>query len=118
MVGMRRRPNFPQKKPMSKNARVKLLLSSIFALFACLPATGFVYGLVICDCGHDIFGQTLGRVFVGFVEAFLTSITLGKPWNNEGGTSSTNIRPFVVLGFSLIATTIYFLLGRSGKKKS
>ncbi len=103
---------------MSKNAQVRLLLSSIFALFACLPATGFVYGLVVCDCGHDFFGQTLGRVFVGFVEAFVTSITLGKPSNNEGGTSSTNIRPFVVLGFFLIATTIYLLLGRSRKKKS
>jgi hypothetical protein len=103
---------------MSRNTQVRLLLSSIFALFASLPATGFVYGLVVCDCGHDFFGQTLGRVFVGFVEAFVTSITLGKPLNNEGGTSSTNIRPFVVLGFFLITTTIYLLLGRSRKKKS
>lgn len=103
---------------MTKNTRVRLLLSSIFALFVCLPATGFVYGLVICDCGHDIFGQTLGRVFVGFVEAFITSITLGKPWDNEGGTTSTNIRPFVALGFFLIAITIYFLLGRSRKNKT
>ncbi|MGH9546088.1 MAG: hypothetical protein ACRD23_12840 [Terriglobales bacterium] len=102
----------------TKDTQVKLLLSSIFALFACLPATGFVYGLVVCDCGHNIFGQTLGRVFVGFVEAFVTSITLGKPWDNEGGTASTNIRPFVVLGFFLIAMTIYLLLGRSRKKKS
>jgi hypothetical protein len=103
---------------MSNDTHVRLLLSSIFGLIICLPATGFVYGLVVCDCGHDFFGQTLGRVFVGFVEAFVTSITLGKPWNNEGGTSSTNIRLFVVLGFFLIATTIYFLLGRSRKKKS
>jgi len=103
---------------MSKNTKVRLLLSSIFALFACLPATGFVYGLVVCDCGHTFFGETLGRVFVGFVEAFITSITLGKPWDNEGGTSSTNIRPFVVLGFFLIATMIYLLLGRSRKAKS
>ncbi|MGH9503118.1 MAG: hypothetical protein ACRD20_09725 [Terriglobales bacterium] len=102
----------------TKITRVRLLLSSIFALFACLPATGFVYGLVICDCGHDILGQTVGRVFVGFVEAFMTSITLGKPWDNEGGNTSTNIRPFVVLGFFLIATMIYLLLGRSRKKNS
>lgn len=103
---------------MSKITQVRLLLSSIITLFVCLPATGFVYGLIVCDCDHTLFGETLGRVFVGFVEALVTSITLGKPWDNEGGTSSTNIRPFVLLGFFLIATMIYLLLGRSRKKKS
>ena len=113
---IRRSPKFLEKGPMSTDTKVRLQLSAICALLACLPATGFVYGLVICDCGHGILGQTLGRVFVGFIEALDTVGTLGKPWDNEGGTSSTNIRPFVALAFLLIMATIYWRLGRRKKQ--
>lgn len=94
---------------LTQTQKTNVVLSVLIALVACLPATGFVYGMATCkDCGGSIFGQTLGRIFIGLVGAVLTSITFGKPWDNEAGTTSTNLRIYVVLAFLLIAAGIYF----------
>lgn len=84
-----------------------LIIAVIVGLIASLVVTGFVYGFFACsDCGWG-FGGMLGRVWIGIVHAFLTVITFGKPWTNEGGTSTVNLQPYVLVVFILMAYLIY-----------
>ncbi|SCX19231.1 hypothetical protein [Flavobacterium saliperosum] len=93
-----------------------LITSSITGFLLSFPITGFIYGFIICeDCG-DGFSGILGRLFIGLVESILTTITFGAPWDNEGGTSSTNLRFFVFLTFTIITLLIYFIRKRKNKK--
>lgn len=93
-----------------------LILSSGVGLLFSFPVTGFVYGFLVCkDCGEGISG-ILGRIFIGFVELILTTVTLGKPYDNEGGTSSTNLRLYVILAFIVITFFMYLILNRIQKK--
>lgn len=94
------------------------IISTGVGLLFSLPVTGFVYGFFACiDCGNGILGF-FGRVFTGIVGAFLTIITLGKPWNNEGGTSNTNLRLYALLTFIIITLLIFLILNRLQKTKS
>ena len=94
-----------------------LLMSSLIGLLLSLPITGFVYGFFACkDCG-DGFSGFLWRIFIGIVETFLTIITLGKPWDNEGGNSSTNLRLYVLLTAIVIAVIVYLIRDRANRKK-
>lgn len=84
---------------------IPLALSAIL----CLPVTGFIYGFFACTgCGSGISGL-LGRVFIGIIAVFNTVFTLGAPYDNEGGTSSTNIRPYVLLTFVLLFLLFFVL---------
>jgi hypothetical protein len=47
------------------------------------------------------------------MNTFLTVITLGKPWTNEGGSSSVNLQPYVLLVCVLISYLIYRRMQRS-----
>lgn len=92
------------------NQKSRIIVAIVVALVACLPVTGFVYGVVACkDCGGSILSQTVGRLFIGLVGAVLTSITFGKPWTDEGGNASVNLRAYVALAFLCIAAALYFL---------
>lgn len=83
-----------------KTSNWRRSLITILILFAAsFPVTGFIYGIFACtDCGGGARGA-IGRTFIGFVEAILTTITLGAPWNNEAGNSSTNLRFYVLITF-------------------
>ena len=99
------------------NRTQNFIISSGIGLLFSLPVTGFVYGFLVCkDCGEGISG-ILGRIFIGFVELILTTVTLGKPYDNEGGTSSTNLRLYVILAFIVITFFMYQILNRIQKNK-
>jgi hypothetical protein len=85
--------------------RKRFFTSAFFAVVLSFPITGFIYGYNACkDCGNSI----LGRFFIGFVEAFLTTITLGNPVDNEGGSVATNLRWYVLFVFILLTLLFYF----------
>jgi uncharacterized membrane protein YeaQ/YmgE (transglycosylase-associated protein family) len=92
------------------------LLLPLIGVLLSFPLTGFIYGFSICkDCREGI-GGIFGRILIGFVEAILTTITLGAQWDNEGGTTSTNLRFYVFLT-ALIITLILFLIRKRNQKK-
>lgn len=102
-------------KKITTDRRI-LFTSAIIGVLLSFPLTGFIYGFSTCkDCGEGI-GGILGRILIGFVEAILTTITLGAPWDNEGGTTSTNLRFYVFLT-ALIITLILFLIRKRNQKK-
>jgi hypothetical protein len=111
--------SFKTKKLMKKkiNKKQNLIISSGIGLLFSFPVTGFVYGFLVCkDCGEGISG-ILGRIFIGLVELILTTITLGKPYDNEGGTSITNLRLYIILTFVVITLFMYQILNRIQKNK-
>ncbi len=93
-----------------------LLLSIGAGLFLSLPITGFIYGFIICKDCKDGFLGIIERSVIGVIHAFLTTVTLGKPWDNEAGSSSTNIRIYVLLTF-IIVTVMTFMILKFKKKK-
>ncbi|KIA95038.1 hypothetical protein OA93_19010 [Flavobacterium sp. KMS] len=103
-----------EKKTTSE--RKLLFISVIVGIIFSFPLTGFIYGFSVCkDCGEGING-ILGRIFIGLVEAILTIITLGAPWDNEGGTTSTNLRFYVFLTALIITLLLFFILKRKRSK--
>lgn len=95
-------------KPNSK----LLFTASIIGLLLSFPVTGFMYGFVGCtDCGEGSSGIA-GRLFIGLVEALLTTTTLGMPSNNEGGSSNTNLRLYVFITFIIITLLAYKVLNK------
>ena len=97
----------------------KLMTSFFVGTISCLPISGFIYGFFACsDCGSGLSGIS-GRVFIGILHIFLNIITLGAPYDNEGGTSSTNIRHFVILTLILITIISYLIsVNKSIKNKA
>jgi hypothetical protein len=90
-----------------------LITSVAGGLIASLLITGFIYGFIACfDCGWSLEGM-LWRSWIGIMNTFLTVITLGKPWTNEGGSSSVNLQPYVLLVCVLISYLIYRRMQRS-----
>ena len=97
---------------MKKNILKSLIISSILAL----PITGFFYGFINCkDCENSISGF-LGRFFIGFIESFLAIITLGKPWINEAGTTSINLRGYALLVFAVLFLIFLFYFKKKDLK--
>ncbi|MAX82351.1 MAG: hypothetical protein CL843_19505 [Crocinitomicaceae bacterium] len=95
--------------------RNKLLISLVTGIVLSLPVTGFIYGFFACsDCRDGISGF-FWRIFIGVIHLFLNIITLGKPWKDESGISSTNLRPYVLLAVVLIAIITYLILSRKEK---
>ncbi|MFH7001333.1 hypothetical protein [Flavobacterium bizetiae] len=93
-----------------------LYTSAIIGVLLSFPLTGFIYGFATCkDCGEGISG-IFGRIFIGFVEAILTTITLGAPWDDEGGTTSTNLRFYVFLAALIFTLMIFFIRKRNQNK--
>ena len=82
------------------------------SVLMCLPITGFLYGLNTCkDCESGLIINTLNRVFLGFKEAFNTTITLGMPTNDDANfTNTINMRPFAFLIFICLSLVIYLKL--------
>lgn len=94
---------------------INLTISVIVALILSLILTGFIYGVFACsDCGVGIEGL-LERLWIGIVHVILTVITLGKPWSNEGGTSSVNLQPYVLVVFVVV---MYLMYRRWGGKNT
>jgi hypothetical protein len=84
-----------------------LLGAAIPGLVSSLVLTGFFYGFFAChDCGWGAGGWP-GRLWVGFVHVVLTVITFGRPWTNEGGSSSTDLQPVILVVFLVITYFIY-----------
>jgi hypothetical protein len=95
---------------LSKKDKIRTIISLLVGLILCLPLTGFIYGVFACkDCTRGLLSQTIGRVFIGFVEAVLTTLTLGKPWADEAGHPGNNLRPYVIAVWLLIALVTYFM---------
>lgn len=93
-----------------------LITSAIIAILLSFPLTGFIYGFFVCkDCGEGIYGF-VSRIFIGFIEAILTTITLGAPWDNEGATTSTNLRFYVFLTALIITLLLFFIQKRKQNK--
>ncbi|MFQ6599564.1 hypothetical protein [Flavobacterium sp. C3NV] len=93
-----------------------LFTSAIIGVLLSFPVTGFIYGFSICkDCGEGISG-IFGRILIGFVEAILTTITLGAPWDNEGGTTSINLRFYVFLVALFFTLMLFFIRKRNQNK--
>jgi hypothetical protein len=94
----------------------KLAISVIFALIFSLVLTGFIYGVFTCtDCGSGIDGL-FGRLWISIVHVFLTLITLGKPWKNEGGGSSVNLQPCVLIVSMVVTYFTYKFLQRKNTR--
>ncbi len=99
-----------------KNKINDLVISLVIGIIACFPVSGFIFGFINCsDCKNSILGF-LGRIFIGFIYSFLSIITLGKPWNNEGGTSATDIRLYVLITFLVISGIIFLYRKRKGNR--
>ena len=91
-----------------KTNPIKLSLG--FALYFSFPITGFIHGLISAKgCDNGIVGL-LERIFIGFIGAFTTLITLGAPWNDESGSTSTNIRIYVLITFILLSILFYLMI--------
>jgi cytochrome b561 len=89
-----------------------LFISLLIGTILCLPISGFIYGFISCsDCENSFFGF-LGRIFIGLVHVPITVITLGRPWDNEAGTSATDIRIYVFIAFIIITGIAYLYLNR------
>jgi len=101
------------KENNKTNTRL-LFTSSIIGLSLSFPVTGFIYGFCFCKNYGEGFSGFVWRTLLGFLESILTTITLGAPWDNEAGTSSTNLRFYVFLTF--ITITLLTFLIRKGKK--
>ena len=103
---------------MEKKIIVKrnLFTSAIISVLLSFPITGFIYGFSISkDCGEGISG-IFGRILIGSIEAILTTITLGSPWDNEGGTTSTNLRFYVFLVALFFTLMLFFIRKRNQNK--
>lgn len=101
---------------MKNNITKDFLISFVLSISFCLPITGFIYGFFNCiDCSNSISGF-LGRIFIGIIEAFLTTITFGKPWQNEGGSSFIDLRMYVLLCFVILLSLVFFTLRTKLKK--
>lgn len=94
-----------------------LTTSVIVGILVSFPITGFIYGFSVCENCDNSFVSLLTRVFTGFVEAILTTITLGASWDNEGGTISTNLRFYVFL-CSVFFVFIFYLFQKRNQNKS
>lgn len=93
-------------------------ISALLGFLLCLPVSGFIYGFIKCsDCGNGV-SSILGRTFIGLVHIFLNIVTLGKPYDTEGGTSSTNIRIYVFITFVMLTTLIYLIKSYKKSEKS
>lgn len=99
------------KENNKTNTRL-LSTSSIIGLSLSFPVTGFIYGVYFCENYGQGFSGLVMRILLGFVESILTTITLGAPWDNEGGTSSTNLRFYVFLTFITITLTAFLIQKR------
>ncbi len=95
-----------------KFQKKSVIISFLIGTFFCLPVSGFIYGFISCsDCENSFYGF-LGRLFIGLVHIPITIITLGEPWNNEAGTSATDIRIYVIIALIIIAVISYLFLTR------
>jgi hypothetical protein len=84
-----------------------LLAASLTGLVSSLALTGFFHGFFAChDCGWGT-GGWLARLWIGLVHVFLTVITFGRPWTDEGGSSSVDLQPVALVVFVLITYFIY-----------
>jgi hypothetical protein len=70
-----------------------ILISMVIGTVVALPLGGFIFGFVICeDCGDSI----LGRIFIGLIMSFFTTMFLGYPPRNEGGVGAPfNVWPYI-----------------------
>jgi len=103
------------KEKKSNEKLTRIILSVLLGLLLSLPVTGFIYGFIVCVGCDDGISGFFSRIVVGFVESILTTITLGEPWNNEGGTSSTDLRLYVLLAFLILTIGIYWIMYRNKK---
>ena len=88
----------------------RLWIAITLSLVLCMPAGGFVFGVIHCtDCGASI----LGRIFIGFISAVLTLFTFGFPPRNEGGVGDPyNAWPYVIAAAFVIFAVTAGLLRR------
>ena len=84
--------------------RNALILAGLF----CLPVTGFIFGFIICsDCG-DGYQSIPGRIFLGMIYSFFTTITLGEPWTGGGAVvTNTSLRIYILFVFGAILVISY-----------
>lgn len=85
--------------------------SLLISLFLALPITGFLFGLNSCkDCDNGFILNSFNRFLLGIKEAFNTTITLGRPTNDDIDVSNTNIRPFAFFIFICLTLIVYLKL--------
>ncbi len=73
------------------NLLVLLVLTGVFAYLA----GGFVAGVVWCEAGDSLLGNTVGRLFIGLVYCVLSAVSFGFPPKDAGGGTRLNAWPFI-----------------------
>ncbi len=93
-----------------KNVVLALLVTGIWAYLL----GGFIAGVVWCEGCNGVIGNTLGRLFVGVITAYLSAITGGFPPPDASGAGTPlNVWPFILAcwGVFLGVLLIIALLG-------
>ncbi|NBC85369.1 MAG: hypothetical protein GVY25_04170 [Bacteroidetes bacterium] len=73
-----------------------LLLTALITLVAAYLLGGFVYGVVGCKGCDGIWGNLLGRPFIGFISMINSAITGGFPITDEGDVGARgNAWPYI-----------------------
>ena len=87
-------------------ARYITVLVILFAFS--IPLGGFVFGIYIANDDWSFTG-ILGRMFVGVLYAFLTTVFAGFPPRDESGGHSYNVWPIICIMFSVSFTIVTVL---------
>ena len=74
------------------NLLVLVAVTGVLAYFA----GGFVAGVVWCEAGDSLLGNTVGRLFIGVVYCVLSAITFGFQPGDTGGAARLNTWPFIL----------------------
>jgi hypothetical protein len=86
------------------------LVAFCLSVALAFPITGFIAGVVLCTGCSGLWGNTIGRAFIGLVMAALNTASLGRPPKNEAAIGDTYSFISQTLAASVIIFSIWLLL--------